>query len=627
MRVGKLMKLRPDQLILADDPAFFVDQFLEPPPIEFDDILQGDSINSSQPILSIRGRSSSYMLEHKNSPPGLDLSSSTHGSIGSYHLPTHDPFGGTSPITRSVDLAKININDEQMLLQNDDLFEIDDNGEIHELPGTGQNLSDLRNIYPKVYPESEFATSGRVYQGHEDATQNHQDVNVNLKRNSDLRWGESEKVMINDNPNAFEATNSNKRLTSHPVDGALLPSHEAFQKNKKAKTKKHINITDNLTEMRSVDVKKMTAEYYENMESQFLIKNRGKINLACKKNAFHFVFGAGINRIGYDWHENPNACPLSSFLGETLRAKILGPQAEVYSNGKKRVRPTVESYENIPVNKRARNFDLDFAPQHSPNEYYEDILPIHSHGENGESDVNDKSMEIGREVASALSDHPASSSLMPWNTTTSGQFSRPQSSIRQRHGSHLTSVSPLIGRASTLPKDLNDVSFDDQDDMIIYDRSGVEVVRVVNERQDEIYASLGTGFNSPPIHSSQKTSRHVSISRGAEYDLLGPSAATNTQKARTSQWIPEALDRESYNFLEFLQGEMTEKKQESDNQASRSHGRISFNNLLPPEKNTCNIAAQAFYHVLSLANKNIIHVQQRGIHDGFIDHDIHISIA
>jgi meiotic recombination protein REC8 len=72
-----------------------------------------------------------------------------------------------------------------------------------------------------------------------------------------------------------------------------------------------------------------------------------------------------------------------------------------------------------------------------------------------------------------------------------------------------------------------------------------------------------------------------------------------------------ALDREGQNFLSYMESVARAKGHTSD-QASDSKHWVEFESLFEVEDQKRAVVAQAFYHVLSLATKNVIKVKQDG---------------
>jgi len=100
-----------------------------------------------------------------------------------------------------------------------------------------------------------------------------------------------------------------------------------------------------------------------------------------------------------------------------------------------------------------------------------------------------------------------------------------------------------------------------------------------------------------------------------DFQLYGPAAGVTTQQAAESQWMRATLDQESNNFLEFLRLEIAAKPvppaDEEDELAGETMREMFFGELLPPEKHTRTVAAQGLHHVLALATKGLLRVQQR----------------
>lgn len=98
-----------------------------------------------------------------------------------------------------------------------------------------------------------------------------------------------------------------------------------------------------------------------------------------------------------------------------------------------------------------------------------------------------------------------------------------------------------------------------------------------------------------------------------EFEALGPSAAVDTQTAQNSQWVADALETESLNFLEFVRcshAEVEADLEDLDIDDEPGQKWVGFETLFPPHESHRIVAAQAFHHVLSLATKNLLRVTQ-----------------
>ena len=91
----------------------------------------------------------------------------------------------------------------------------------------------------------------------------------------------------------------------------------------------------------------------------------------------------------------------------------------------------------------------------------------------------------------------------------------------------------------------------------------------------------------------------------ADFERFGPAALVSTQTAEQSQWVRETLDHEANNFLDFVKAAVAKHD-------TAEHGRVTFEELLPPSQNTNIVAAQGLLHVLSLATRGELEVTQDG---------------
>ena len=227
-----------------------------------------------------------------------------------------------------------------------------------------------------------------------------------------------------------------------------------------------------------------------------------------------------------------------------------------------------------------------------------------------------------------LEDH---SSQMPWNISASVHGSRQgsyqgsrQASVARGHGylstiggfpsaggpsslgqlpfmpdpldrraSRLTSASPLAGRGPP--------------------RSRLGSLELPTTREDE---------NDDLLRLSDNEESNE------DFQLYGPAAAVDTQTAAQSQWLKATLDQESTNFLAFVQAEINatataaaaagEEGEDSANELAAAadepdlstNSVVVFQNMLPPTQHTKIVAAQAFHHVLVLATKGLVSVNQ-----------------
>ncbi|RKF59241.1 putative rad21 rec8 n terminal domain-containing protein [Erysiphe neolycopersici] len=615
-------KARPDQLIIVDDPAFLVDNPLEPPPLDFDSIIHEQNYQrSSQSFLSIYPPRKGSIVSEKSGPfLGLDLPSSSHGdSLNSYQITNNDSFERFSAV-RGTDQAAVNVHDdENLLFHNDDLFEIDDFGEIRELSVEKKGQKRSLNIPQITDLDFGSANNKPANEEYQDSITIHEELSVNINENDQTTWLNNEEER-NENVEPFpigivdRIQSRQNDPKSHKESSPI--SAQATLKRKRVKTKKNI-IIDESIELENFDMRRMAAEYHKIMIDQVGLKTRAKEISESKKNALYYVFGTGINNIGESLGLSNTINSLVTFAGEALHERIMGHFTTPPLEHRRKRSQSESEIDEKSTNKRARNMYLESSRR--PFISNDEFISPHE-DEYG----YDKSMEVGREAASALRDHP-SSGMMPWNISASAH-SRPGSSM-QRLGSRLTPASPLFGRGgSTHPIDLEGL-LENQNDVDIYDlnaKKDQHAYRFLSDDGDDRVADIN--FPSQPwqsLHGDMKTN---------EFGIFGPAAGVDSQTAATSQWVREALDRESINFFDFLRSTLVSEincgliDNTEEIGVSKNQKCITFSKLIEPEKNNFIVAAQAFYHVLNLGNKHVIVVKQENQVDSKIDSDIFISI-
>jgi meiotic recombination protein REC8 len=167
--------------------------------------------------------------------------------------------------------------------------------------------------------------------------------------------------------------------------------------------------------------------------------------------------------------------------------------------------------------------------------------------------------------------------------------------------------SPLIGRGSALPGNLDHLSqLNNDDDDIMYGRD-----------DNDDFQSLVGGNSQPNFGLLPSPQRKAASTQ--DFELFGPAAAVDTQTAGTSQWVRQALDIESENFLEYVEEALKEKRGdelegeggEGEDLGARGKQRfVTFGELVQEDKHNVIVATQAFYHVLTLATRGRIWAEQ-----------------
>ena len=229
-----------------------------------------------------------------------------------------------------------------------------------------------------------------------------------------------------------------------------------------------------------------------------------------------------------------------------------------------------------------------------------------------------------------LEDH---SSQMPWNISASVHGSRQgsyqgsrQASVARGHG-YLSSIGglPSVGG----PSSLGQLPFmsDPLDRRASRLTSASPLTGCGRPRSRLGSLELPTprkGENDDLLH-------HLDNEESNEdFQLYGPAAAVDTQTAAQSQWLKATLDQESTNFLAFVQaeidatattttaaaatagegGDSADELAAADEPNFSTNSTVVFQNMLPPPQHTKIVAAQAFHHVLVLATKGLVSVNQ-----------------
>lgn len=573
----------------------------------------GDTQRSSQSMLSIRGRSGSVVSNRSGSGVGINLPSSSHGS-GFYQLPDNDPFGGSS-VQRGLGAGPDIFNEEEPMVLGAEfeLFEFGDDGGLRDITDAERQArrdgSLMPPPIPKPYFGSDSAASRHVRKEHEDGFAGHNVEGFDADGDFNMDFGGDDLANFPD-VEAFPlpaapAQDGIPRLNDSPSqDSEYLSSISAAapanRKKARAKGKRKLP-QDEFIEISNAELNHNNREYVDNMARQSMNKYHEKEKVQAKKNAFQWVFGSGLNGVGNGVGSSKLPTALAMFSGQALLTSLRGEQEDdaMLLKGTKRKSFDLESAEDVEAgsspSKRIRESEIGRGN--------EDDMML-----NIDDDrlLNDQSLEMARDAPDALADIP-SSAHMPWNVSASlhshqrGASSSIQGSRRGLlpESRRLTTASPLIGRGSALPGDLERFNQSmDENEIVMYGRS-----------DNDDYGNGGEGgISSSPNKPLPGSSQHE------DDDVFGAAAGVDTQTAGTSQWVRDALDKEGNNFFEFVRNIIEEKGEDELSQGEIRQGGedkfVAFEELFDPEQNSAVVAAQAFYHVLSLATKRRVWVEQ-----------------
>ncbi|KAI9641812.1 meiosis-specific component of sister chromatid cohesion complex [Ciborinia camelliae] len=588
------VKVKPAQLMLLDDPAFDPDMPLPGLLLDYNfNIDAGQSQNrDSQTSLSIsshHGRSSSISSSQGASIMGLNISSSL--SAGGYQLPLNDPFSRSSA-QKSAAHGDV-FDDEAILFEDDNIFEFDQDGEMRDL--TTQDIESRRAASTTIVPRfgSDSAASARVRKEHDDARAQDGGHGRIYDEDGDMNmvFGDDDGAMMLPDAEPFGAFMSGalpapvpgreqslSQLEESSSESAVAPSHP-----RKPKTKKQLPI-DQTQELKNLDLSTWQREYVGIQDGLSAAKLTTKGHALAKKNALMFVIGNGLNGAGIGIGSTKLSSPLSMFSGDVLLVKITGRTS---ASAKRQA--DYEGDDNVS-NKRLRHSSV------------EEVLRDFKDDGDFAIQIDDEpfgtpvEVEMGRDAADTLADYP-SSAMMPWNLSASQRARssslRPTASLRL--GSRGVSASPLVGRGSVLPSGGDLEKFSSQQDEIMYGRS------------DDISTNLGGGSGGgTDIGGNDQANR--------EFEMFGPAANVDTQTAGQSQWVRDVMDTESENFLDFVRIWIKERHDEEEDifgeDGQLKDKKVGFEQLFNPETNSVVVAAQAFLHILALATKGKIWVDQ-----------------
>ncbi|TDZ35958.1 Cationic amino acid transporter 1 [Colletotrichum spinosum] len=344
---------------------------------------------------------------------------------------------------------------------------------------------------------------------------------------------------------------------------AVQTSEEAQSEERVAPAKKRRRVTmafDKDTSVSIAIVKNWQTDYAEHNE-RLNGRKRRKVTIAeARDNAYHLVLGRGLFNVGDREGATGLGYPLAQFYaGNGLRDRVFGPpepgsEAPETPSRRGRRRTSDEAFGEEAQERHVRPKNDDPPEQGRPSDEDYDL---------GHMFVDD-SLEMGMEAAQAMSER-MSSSMMPWNQTPSvGRGSSIGGPNPQQAGRQLSSL-----RGSSLPP------FDQLPDL----------------HQSDV-----RNFpNSQGIPSEQ-----------GEGLLDGVQDVSQNE----SHWSHSSRDVASTEFLQWVEGEALKTGQVREEDALENRRWVRFEDLVDPDTRGHIVAAQAFYHILALATKSAIRVEQ-----------------
>ena len=331
---------------------------------------------------------------------------------------------------------------------------------------------------------------------------------------------------------------------------------------------------DTRLELRNSEIVDWNTDYLKNMKEAARSKVQHRIQQQAKKNAEHYVWGAGIGGLGRDMFGAQG--PLSRFVGDNLFELLTGT-----------------SRNSKTTAKRDRDSGIDEATQEEARRKRQKT--IEPEGEIGRDQDDeelfllggDEEVELPREAVSALDDQQIFSA-MPWNISASkrgssaiplsGRVTMMSEQGRQgsRAGSRMVSASPLLRRSTGRLGDFEALQSLDSD-------------------------ALG----------------------GDDFVFAAPTSDPAEAEAAATQpslRVREALSAEGENFFTFVAEAITEKRNhaladliempDADHIGVIEVDKMTFEELLPPPETNKMIACQGFLMLLFLGTKGMLDVQQ-----------------
>ncbi|KAL8832062.1 MAG: hypothetical protein Q9170_005029 [Blastenia crenularia] len=583
-------KARPNQLMLEDDPAFVPDMILPGLDIDLRALdISTDASSHRSSILSPRSQRTSLSSEQASdeSALGLVIPSSDGGGaggLGGFVVPSSDQ----ASVRRSAGVGDPfgELEDDYNL---DPGFMFDNDGNLIDdalqpqveqvLPAAGRMRSDSGASAQVRQELQEGLQAGQLELG------DLMDLDVNFPRADD-------EVLVLPQAEAFP-------LIAPQTSGGAVPRDESPPEDAAAphqckhREPKELPV-DRTQELRNSVLAEWNDGYLTNMDSAKKSKLQHKSTAIAKQNAAFWVFGAGIGGIGAGMGASHMKGPLADmFAGDALMQALTGAPPSIAGSKRSRSGAEGDGSDSEARRVRMRRDDEEVGRAQGFNLDEDDMMAL----------PGSQAIEQGRHGRPSLED----TSQFPWNRSASLQGSR-QGSIAQGHGfaSSIGGFATSGGRPSSLPPIAGAGSMDRR-------ASRITSASPLVGRGPELFSDL----EIPQFDDNDLLGGPSTSVAGDDFQIYGPAAGVDTQTAEQSQWLRTTLDTESNNFLEFIKAGISSRAvaaQEAEDELSAiipTPNSIFFEDLLPPTQNSKIVAAQALHHVLALATKTLIKVDQQ----------------
>ncbi|KAK3363365.1 putative sister chromatid cohesion protein [Lasiosphaeria hispida] len=543
-------KSKRTQLILPDDPNFDLNTRL--PAFHFDE--EGNIVlpEASQ----VSRKTSSQMSPF--SRDSLNNSASAGGSfLDGFELPASHSSQMYSLLGPPGTMEKYRLDGQMMPVEEGNGMAIDDWGIEIDADGNVMSIDDESDL-PQLPPLAGAGQdAGGVQQGERNPFFHDQDEAI---MNMD------EPILPDADAFAPRQQDQGQMEGNGFIEVEMSSDQVAMPARRQEQRRRALLAPDRETKVTRNEMRSWGNDYLDNVERERARKSRRVVTVTdTRNNAYTLVFGRGLGDIGFPTGIPGVVNPLADlFAGDKLRAGLLGEDAEEVAEaprGRRRSAFEALELEEDDNERRVRprlDNDSSQAGQGQGRVAGDEFLPL----------LNEE-VEVGREAGLLLDDNIPSD--VPWNRPSS---QIPSSSVKGgKHGQvsgRQISASPLHGRGSQL---------------------------------QAIERSSGQPhFGSDDFGSAKSAAHTFSDPLEEGFQPQG--------EARTSQMMHNALGREGSNFLNYMERVAEEKGEVREDDGDRQW--VKFDELFEQPDQKRDIVARAFYHVLSLATKNAIKVEQEG---------------
>ncbi|KAJ3960999.1 R8 protein [Colletotrichum tropicale] len=557
-------KARREQITLSDDPSFVPSDKIPQFSLDSGDLL----FPSQQKLASGSGKKSQSQLSPLKSPISIDFTGGgdpildfdlSQSSSNAGFFPMASPFGRGAAADTFLPKARESL-DMGMDMSFGAVLDDDDFGGLHMRVGPDGALIDDDEIELPILPGMEGPDDVPVQDQQPDPELPQYDQDQIMP---DLEGDVPAEVpVLGSDPPLFPQDELSLQSNSPMPAKAAAPA-----KKKRPRVARPLEKDDeNETAFPRAVIKKWQVDYVANTEAvkrDASAKKRKRETAAhAREYAKRLVLGNGIWGVGDPRGIVGITYPLAQiYAGDGLRDRIYGQppaeenQADLFSTPRGRRRRSEEAFGEDESQRNVRP-RLDETPHQgrSQEDIPQDFGMIYS----------DHSMpEMGMDAPQPMSEH-MSPAILPWVGTPSvGRASLPPGSHSQR-AARQTSL-----RGSSIPP--------------------------FTPHQNDRSSDAGGGFSGIPG------------SDAAPSGLLDGIAQPNQDD---SLWARSAMDVASQEFLHWTEEKVTETGYAKMGDTNENRLWVTFDNLCEPGQQDHTVAAQAFYHILSLATKNVVAVEQ-----------------